>query len=191
MRQGVKHNIKNNSSYFITPTVIGWVDVFTRQEIREIIIDSLHYCHVNKGLNIFAYCIMPNHLHLIVNCNEPFQLKDTIRDFKRHTSTKIFEWITSNPESRKEWMTTLFAAAADNDGKSKHIKIWQTGNHAIELMNAKFTWRKVLYIHNNPVRAGWVSKPEDWIYSSARNYLEQESVLNDVICLTPPLNFKN
>lgn len=80
-RQGIKQNIKSNKSYFITPTVIGWIDVFTRKEIRDIVIESLRYCHYHKGLNVYAYCIMSNHIHLIVNCNEPFQLKDTIRDY--------------------------------------------------------------------------------------------------------------
>lgn len=190
MRPGIKQNIKFNGSYFITPTVIGWVDIFTRKEIRDIVIDSLRYCHMHKGLNIYAFCIMSNHLHLIVNCNEPFQLKDAIRDFKRHTSAEIFEWISNNSESRKEWMTAIFRKAAKEDSQSKRIKIWQTGNHAIELINEKFTWRKVLYIHNNPVRAGFVNQPEDWLYSSARNYMEMDALLKEVVCLKPPLNFK-
>ncbi|NEN24686.1 transposase [Cryomorpha ignava] len=189
-RQGIKQNIKNNTSYFITPTVIGWIDIFTRREIRDIVIESLRYCHYHKGLNVYGYCIMSNHLHLIVNCNEPFQLRDTIRDFKRHTSSTIFQWIMGNPESRRDWMTGLFTGAANEDIKSKNIKIWQTGNHAIELINEQFTWRKVLYIHDNPVRAGLVSNPEDWIYSSARNYIEKEAVFEEVSCLPPPLNFK-
>src|SRR5690606_12900444 len=115
-----------------------------------IVIESLRYCHYHKGLNVYAYCIMSNHLHLIVNCNEPFQLKDTIRDFKRHTSSAIFNWIMNNPESRRDWMKQFFSEAASGDSKSKNIKIWQTGNHAIELVNERFTWKKVLYIHNNP-----------------------------------------
>lgn len=96
----------------------------------------------------------------------------------------------NNPESRRDWMKVLFSEAATEDVKSKNIKIWQTGNHAIELINKEFTWRKVLYIHDNPVRAGLVSRPEDWIYSSARNYMEIDSIFEEVECLTPPLNFR-
>ena len=87
-------------------------------------------------------------------------------------------------------MTLQFTEAANKDVKSKNIKIWQTGNHAIELINEHFTWRKVLYIHDNPVRAGLVSNPEDWIYSSAPNYIEREAVFREVNCLKPPLNFR-
>jgi REP element-mobilizing transposase RayT len=132
---------------------------------------------------------MTNHLHMIVNCNEPFQLSDVIRDFKRFTSTACFEWIQRNPESRREWMTDIFLKAGNKDPKNKVIKLWQSGNHAIELYNPKFTWTKVCYIHNNPVKAGFVNSPEDWKYSSASNYLELPSVLPEVIRITPPLNY--
>jgi putative transposase len=85
VQQGVKQSIKKNSSYFLTLTVVGWVDIFTRKNHKDAIIDSLRYCVNHKGLNVFCYCLMTNHLHLMVNCTEPFQLKDAIRDFKRHT----------------------------------------------------------------------------------------------------------
>jgi hypothetical protein len=81
MNQGVKHTIKKNTSYFLTLTVVGWIDVFTRKNHKDAIIESLRYCIANKGLNIYCFCLMTNHLHLISNCNEPFELKDDIRDF--------------------------------------------------------------------------------------------------------------
>jgi len=188
MKQGEKQNIKKNASYYLTLTVVGWVDIFTRKELRDLIVESLNYCSINKGLNVYAFCIMTNHLHLIANTNEPYHLKDTIRDFKRHTSSSIFNWIQNNAESRKSWLLPFFLDAGSKDPKSKNIKIWQTGNHAIELFSQKFTWEKVQYIHNNPVKAGFVVKPEDWLYSSARNYEGMESVLSKVHCLAPPVN---
>ena len=86
MKQGVKHTIKFNGSYFLTATVVGWIDVFTRKAYNDTVIDSLQYCIQEKGLNVYAYCIMSNHLHMVVNCDEPYQLADVIRDFKKHTS---------------------------------------------------------------------------------------------------------
>lgn len=117
---------------------------------------------------------------MIVNCNEPFELKNTIRDFKKFTSQKIIEQIENELESRREWMLTAFASAAYNSPRHKKYKFWQTGNHAIELFTEKFVWDKINYIHQNPVRAKFVNKAEDWIYSSASNYQELESVLNEV-----------
>jgi REP element-mobilizing transposase RayT len=102
--QGLKQNIKFNSTYYLTLTVVNWIDVFTRKNHRDAIIESLKYCQAEKGLNIYAYVIMSNHIHLIVNCNLPFELSDVIRDFKKFISKKIVQQIQTEPESRREWM---------------------------------------------------------------------------------------
>ncbi|WP_282161722.1 transposase [Ulvibacterium marinum] len=159
MQQGVKHTIKTNGSYYMTLTVVDWADVFTRKSHKQAIIASLRYCIENKGLNVYAYCLMTNHLHLIANCEEPFQLSDTIRDFKRHSARKILDQIVKEPESRRENLVSIFKNAADNSSKSKAFKFWKTGNHAIELYTEKFLWYKINYIHNNPVVENFVVKP--------------------------------
>src|ERR1039458_8568890 len=94
--------------YFITATVVQWIDVFTRKEYKDIVVGSLEFCMKNKGLNIFGWVIMSNHLHAIVSCREGFDLSDTLRDFKKFTSTQIVEAIENNPkESRKNWLVWL------------------------------------------------------------------------------------
>ena len=98
MQQGVKHTIKKNASYFMTLTVVGWIDVFTRKNHKDAIIDSLRYCINHKGLNVYSFCLMTNHLHLIANCDEPFQLSDVLRDFKKFSSKKIIQQIINEPE---------------------------------------------------------------------------------------------
>ncbi len=105
MKQGQKQTIKTNSAYFLTLTVVGWIDVFSRKNHRDAVIDSLKYCQENKGLIIFAYVIMTNHVHLIVNTNEPFLLKDVIRDLKKFTAKKIIEQILHEPEKRMDATT--------------------------------------------------------------------------------------
>ena len=187
MQQGVKHNIKKNTSYYLTLTVVGWVDVFTRQSHKDALIESLRYCIKNKGLNVYAYCLMTNHLHMVVNCNEPFQLKDVIRDFKRHTVKTIIDQIINKPESRREWMLREFEAAADKTDRNKTYKFWKSGNHEIELFTEKFVWEKINYIHNNPVKEKYVKNPQEWLYSSASNYWYGEGLLEEVQCLTPRL----
>lgn len=169
-------------------TIVGWVDVFSRKEQRDALIESISYCINHKGLNIYAYCVMTNHIHLIANCDEPYQLKDTIRDLKKYTSKKIISIIKHSNESRKEWMLEIFREAGESSPKNQECKVWQSGNHAIELYSEKFTWVKVNYIHQNPVKAGFVRNAEDWQYSSASNYCELEKVvLKEVICLSPRL----
>ena len=187
MQQGVKQNIKKNSSYYLTLTVVGWVDVFTRNNHKDALIDSLRYCIKNKGLNVYAYCLMSNHLHMVVNCNEPFQLKDVVRDFKRHTVKTIIGQIINAPESRREWMLREFAEEGDKNARNKTYKFWQSGNHAIELFTEKFVWEKINYIHNNPVKEKFVKNPREWLYSSASNYWYGEGLLEEVQCLAPRL----
>ncbi len=177
MKQGEKQNLKSDRAYYITMTVVGWVDVFTRKNHREAVIESLKYCQKEKGLIIYAYCIMSNHIHMIVDVNEPYLLKDTIRDFKKFTSKKIVQQIQCERESRREWMLKFFEQEAGLSEKHKSYKFWQVGNHAIEVFTEKFVWEKINYIHQNPVKAGLVQNEFNWIYSSATNYQDMESVI--------------
>ena len=91
-------------TYFITCTVTQWVDVFTRKEYIDILLNSLRFCQKKKGLEIFSWVVMTNHIHLIISTHKD-NLSDIIRDFKKFTSKQIVEAIESNPkESRKRWL---------------------------------------------------------------------------------------
>jgi len=170
----------------MTLTVVDWIDVFTRPNHKQLIIDSLKYCQEKKGINIFAWCLMPSHLHLMANTVMGFELADVIRDFKKHTSKKLVSQILYEPESRHEWMLERFRLAADRNKKVKNYKFWQDGNHAIEVYSEKVTWQKINYIHQNPVVDQIVSREEAYLFSSARNYYNLPSLLH-VDCLTPPV----
>ncbi|MEZ4908424.1 MAG: transposase [Saprospiraceae bacterium] len=103
-------NNKSNTTHFLTMTVVGWIDVFTRDEYRQVIIESLKYCQEEKGLEINAYVIMTNHLHIICRAEEGSDgLSAIIRDFKKYTAKKIINMIEeSKTESKKEWTLKLF-----------------------------------------------------------------------------------
>lgn len=163
--------------YYLTFQVINWIDIFTRQIYRDIVIENLKYCQQNKGLQVFAYVIMSNHIHIIANSSEG-KLSDTIRDFKKFTSRVIIENVKEGNESRKNWMLNQFKFAASKHSRNENYQFWTHENHAIELRTPDFIREKIEYIHNNPVRAGIVEKPEDYLYSSARNYANGVSVFN-------------
>ena len=149
--------------HFVTFTVHQWVDVFTRDLYREELIKNLKYCKENRGLEIFAWVIMTNHCHLIVRARNE-DLSDIIRDFKKFTAKKILSLIENNPfESRNIWIGKMLRI--DN-----RIWFWEGGYHGEEIYSKQFYDTKVNYIHMNPVRAGWVEKEEDFIWSSAGNY---------------------
>ncbi len=164
--------------YFITSTVVGWVDVFSREIYRIILVDSLKYCQKEKGLIIYGFVIMSNHIHLIVKAKNN-NLADVIRDFKKFTAGKIIKEISVNPkESRKKWMLNLFSFAGKTNNNNKIFQFWQQHNHPVELFSNKAIDINLNYIHENPVRNGLVEKPEDYIYSSARNYAGYKGVID-------------
>jgi REP element-mobilizing transposase RayT len=155
--------------YFLTFTVIDWIDVFTRKNYRDMLLDSLVYCQKEKGLVIHAFVIMSNHVHCILS-SKPGKLSATIRDFKSHTSKMIIDSIQVDTESRRAWMLPLFEHKGLKNIRNKSFQFWQQNNHPIELHTNYFIDQKLDYIHNNPVEAGWVEKPEEYVYSSAKNY---------------------
>lgn len=177
------YQIKDQEAlHYLTLQIVHWVDIFSRKIYRDIIIDSLRYCQQNKGLEIYAYVIMSNHIHLLVRSKKS-NLSDVIRDFKRHTSKKIIETIDLEQESRREWMLMIFRYAARKYKRNNEYQVWTHENHAEEIYSNKFIEQKTLYIHQNPVRSGIVEKPEDYLYSSARNYAEMDYLI-DVIKVT-------
>ncbi|MGB4773664.1 MAG: transposase [Daejeonella sp.] len=152
-----------HGQYFITCTVHQWADVFTRKEYVDIVLNSLRYCQQNKGLLIYAYVIMSNHIHLIIGSNKE-NLSDIIRDFKKFTASKIVQAIENNSkESRKRWLLWLLK-------KEDRVWFWEEGYHAEEIITSQFYDTKLNYIHFNPVRAGMVEKEEEYLYSSSADF---------------------
>ena len=143
---------------------------------RDIVIESLNYCRIHKGLELFAYVIMSNHLHIMVR-SKTDSLSDTIRDFKRHTSKKIIESINEQGESRREWLLMIFRYVAKKHNRNNMYQFWTHNNHAVELSSNEMIDQRIDYIHNNPVRAGLVENAEEYLYSSARNYSEMGNML--------------
>ena len=170
----------------MTMTVVDWIDLFTRVNHKQLLVESLRYCQEKKGLNIFGWCLMPSHLHIIANTNEPFQLDDVVRDFKKYTSKALIDQVANQPESRREWLLERFKFAAKIHSKNKDYKVWRDKNHAIEIYSEKVTWQKLNYIHKNPVVDKIVCNEQDYLFSSARNYYGLSNVLK-VDCLTPPV----
>ncbi len=167
---------EQDALYYLTFQIVGWVDIFTRKVYRDIAIDSFKYCQQNKSLELYAYVIMSNHIHLMAR-SASGDLSGTIRDFKNYTSHKFIENIQTGIESRSDWMKVVF----EYHGKFKNKQvnqIWTHENHAEEIFSQKFIEQKIAYIHANPVRAGIVNRPEDYLYSSARNYAELESPID-------------
>ncbi len=164
--------------YFITFATVGWIDVFTRKDYKDIVVNSLQFCQEEKGLIIYSWCIMSNHVHLIVRSSVG-DLSGTIRDLKSFTSKQILKSISAHPkESRREWMLELFKKYGAKNSNNKTFQFWQQDNHPKELITNHFKDQKCDYIHQNPVKAGIVANAEDYLYSSARSYAGLDALLD-------------
>jgi putative transposase len=129
-------------------------------------------------MRLFAYVIMSNHIHYIASAGKSnIFLSDILRDFKKFTSSRVKNIINDDWESRRKWMNSIFTLAGTTNPANKDFQLWQNDNHPIELFSSELMSQKLDYIHNNPVRAGLVSNPEDWIYSSASNYAGMGGVI--------------
>ena len=165
--------------YFITLTVVEWADVFTRRDYCELVCESINYCQRKKDLTVYAWCIMTNHVHLI--CSSP-KLASTIRDFKKYTSKELYRSIKQNPqESRKGWLLWLINSAGEFSIKHEEYKFWQPGYHPVLLNSNQMLDQRLVYLHQNPVKAGFVEEPEQWYYSSARDYAGEKGRLEVIL----------
>lgn len=129
--------------YFISFATVFWVDVFVRRPYFDCIVDNLNYCADNKGMEIYGWCIMPSHIHLIFRSaiQKPEEL---IRDFKSQTSKKLIALIESNgQESRREWLLNSFRKAATANSNNTKNQFWQQHNNPIELWSANVTQQKM------------------------------------------------
>lgn len=159
--------IEEGKIYFVTFTIVDWIDLFTREDYVSIMIESIRYCQKEKGLMIYTYCIMPSHVHMIAGAKSG-TLGDLLRDMKGFTARKIIKEIVVNPaESRREWLLEAFKKAAKKNVPDQKYQVWQHDNYPVELYSDKFINQKERYIHMNPVEMGLVSRPEHYRLSSA------------------------
>ncbi len=168
-------------AYFITITTVGWIDVFTRLNQKYVITNALKYCQENKGLEVYAWTLMSSHLHLFCKATNGFVLSDVIRDFKKFTSKKIIQTIIEEPENRREWLLDYFRKACSHLKRVQQYKVWQDGYHAEHIYSNSFIKQKIDYIHNNAVKEKIVTSPEDYYFSSARNYAELDYELEVLV----------
>lgn len=174
--------VEQEELHYVTFQIVGWVDVFTRKTYRDIVIESLRFCQEKKGLEIYAFVVMSNHVHAIIRSSNG-RLSDTIKEFKSFTAKKMLEQITNENESRREWMLSEFEFAASKHKRNEKYQIWTHENHPIILYGNTLIQQRINYIHDNPVRSGIVANQEDYLYSSARAYAGLDCLIDVIVPL--------
>jgi len=167
-----RYRVSKEGGYLITSTIVEWIPVFTTPDTYEIVTESLAFCRREKGLKIRAFAILDNHLHLLAEAPD---LSRTMQAFKRHTASRIVEHAES---ANRPWLLDALGRYKKSYKTESRYQVWQEGFHPKRIQGEAMLAQKIGYIHNNPVRRGWVDAPEHWRYSSARNhYLDDHSVL--------------
>lgn len=163
--------------YFVSFATVNWIDVFIRRIYKDILVNSLSYCINEKGLELYAWCIMTSHVHLIIGTTgEPMEF--ILRDLKKYTSKRMREAIAENPqESRREWMLWMTERAGKQNPNNNDFQFWQQNNNPIELFDNAIMQQKLDYLHHNPVEAGFVEEPWEYLYSSARDYCGKKGLV--------------
>ncbi|WP_298950725.1 transposase [uncultured Nonlabens sp.] len=151
--------------------MVKWIDLFTRDRYVHVVEDSINHCIKEKGLLVYAYVIMPSHLHMIVGTKgQP--INEIIRDLKKSTAKKIIDTINEPGESRKDWLLETFSFLANKSKRHTNYKVWKDGFHPKITDRTKKLEAAFNYIHYNPIEAGYVKEEHHWVHSSANAYLD-------------------
>lgn len=168
-------------AHFVTFTVVDWIDFFIRTEYKKVFLNAVRHYQQHNGLEVYAWCIMTSHVHLILRSEAPHDLSETIKKLKSYTSGifhKMIEDEHNNYESRKRWLLWLMKQTGEHQSNSKGFQFWQQDNQPIELWSDEVFYQKMNYIHLNPVKAGFVLQPEEWHYSSALDHAGRRGLLD-------------
>lgn len=157
--------------HFVTFTVLEWQPLFTRPATAEILLDALRFRQETRGLKIYAYVILENHMHAVLQADD---LSKEIHSFKTYTVGLLIKRLKELGAQRMLKLLEYFKKAHKRD----HIhQVWEEGCHPQLMQNEPMLLQKIEYIHHNPVKRGYVDYPEHWRYSSARDYIGQPGLL--------------
>ena len=165
---------------FITFNIVDWVDVFIRPACKEVISEALNRFIESGKAVVYAWCLMSNHLHLLVATKDNAALAAFEKEFKKFTSSRILDLLAYEPDLRRNWMLQRFEHCSQSLKCIDRFQLWQNciNPSYIEFRQLFKLQERVLYIHENPVRDSIVSKPEEYLYSSARDYAGRKGLVN-------------
>ena len=157
--------------HFVTCTILHWLPLFTRKESVQIIIDSIKFLQDKDNLKLYAYVILENHLHMVLSSDD---LHKSMQSFKQYTAKQLLELL------KKENATTLLDQLAfykKAHHKEKSYQVWEEGYQPKLIQNDQMMKQKIDYIHQNPVKRGYVDEAIHWRYSSARDYNDMTGLI--------------
>ena len=164
-----------NHLYFVTTRAVQYRHLFKRDVTKRLIIDSLDCMRLRERFQLYAFVIMPNHLHVIIQCHAEDPLAAVVRDLKKHIANRLIrQYRAEGNQSVLDYLASVVA----RPNKQQH-QVWEAGYDARDVFSPGFLRQKMTYIHNNPCQPHWnlVEHPADYIWSSARFYLREEPAI--------------
>ena len=163
------YKIQPNGLYFVTLTVVGGIDVFTRYEYCDLLVENLNYCIDNKRLRVYEYAILPSQLYMIADVEQgKGNLPKVLRDLKSISAKQLLRAIAEHPEeSRKEWLMRLFHFFANRYQHDSEHHFWQFGNQPVDLGKLVKKEKPIPSPIDKLLKAQWVDDPRHYIYCSA------------------------
>lgn len=157
--------------HFVTCTILHWIPIFTRKESVQIIIECLKFLQQKDNLKLYAYVILENHLHMVVQSDD---LHKTMQSFKQYTAKQILEMLK---KQNVKMILEQLAFYKKSHHKEKTYQIWEEGCQP-KLINSDDMMKiKIDYIHQNPVKRGYIDNAVHWRYSSARDYCDMNGLI--------------
>lgn len=169
--------------YFVTTSAVQQRHLFRRDVMKRLVVDSLDCMRLRKRLKLYAFVIMPNHLHTIVQCCADDPIADVVRDLKKHIADRLIRHYQvegkQTSASSVEPSVLDFLASVVRRPDRQRYKVWEDGYDAKDVFSPEFLRQKMTYSHNNPCQPHWnlVEHPEDYVWSSARFYLLGEPAI--------------
>jgi REP element-mobilizing transposase RayT len=167
----VKPNFNPDNLYFVTTSAIKHMQLFRRDVIKRMIVDSLDHLRTTRQMKLFVFVIMPNHIHIIVQFSKEYPLSDVMRDFKKFTARQIYHQINAEGNSK-----VLEELKQEGKKVKQEYKVWEDGYDARDVFSTEFLQQKMDYIHHNPCQPHWklVDTPEQYLWSTAGFYLAEK-----------------
>ena len=165
----VQPEFKSQYFYFVTTTAVGHAHLFKQDVIKRIIVDSLHHIRTTRGVKLFIFVIMPNHIHIIAQFSDDYPLADMTRDFKKSTARQIYRQFQAEGNAK-----VLSLLQKEGRKVKQEYKVWEDGYDARDVFSKVFLQQKMDYIHHNPCQPQWklAELPEQYLWSTAGFYLD-------------------
>ena len=158
--------------HFVTCTIVAWLPVFTRREAVQIVSDSWRFLQERERIELLGYVVLENHLHWIAAAED---LSKEVGNFKWYTARRLIELLQA--VNAQTLLDQLHYFKLRHKGDQEY-QLWQEGSHPEVIVDERMMLQKLEYIHDNPVKRGYVDDPLHWRYSSPRNYARQAGLID-------------